>query len=194
MITVTGLAKAFGGQQLFRDVTLTLAPGRRTALVGNNGAGKTTLIEILLGEQAPDAGEVHRPKDLRIGFLPQELTEVSDGSVLDTVLGGASEIRELEHRLHDLAQRIADTTGPEHDRALAAYGDAQHRFEVLGGYAVEAEAQGILHGLGFAPTDAQRPLREMSGGWRMRAALAQLLLATPVRGGASGHSVISRGA
>ena len=179
MITVTGLAKAFGGQQLFRDVTLTLAPGRRTALVGNNGAGKTTLIEILLGEQAPDAGEVHRPKDLRIGFLPQELTEVSDGSVLDTVLGGASEIRELEHRLHDLAQRIADTTGPEHDRALAAYGDAQHRFEVLGGYAVEAEAQGILHGLGFAPTDAQRPLREMSGGWRMRAALAQLLLAKP---------------
>ena len=179
MITVTGLAKAFGGQQLFRDVTLTLAPGRRTALVGNNGAGKTTLIEILLGEQAPDAGDVHRPKGLAIGFLPQELTEVATGSVLDTVLGGASEVRDLEHRLTDLAERIAATTGPEHDRVLAAYGDAQHRFEMLGGYALEAEAQGILHGLGFAPSDAHRPLSEMSGGWRMRAALAQLLLAKP---------------
>jgi ATP-binding cassette subfamily F protein 3 len=179
VITVTGVAKAFGGQQLFRDVTITLVPGRRTALVGNNGAGKTTLIEILLGEQAPDAGEVHRPKDLQIGFLPQELTEIAKGSVLDTVLGGAGEVRDLEHRLHELADKLATTTGVEHDKAMTAYGEAQHRFEVLGGYALEAEAQSILHGLGFSPTDADRPLREMSGGWRMRAALAQLLLAKP---------------
>ena len=178
MITVTGVAKAFGGQQLFRDVTLTLVPGRRTALVGNNGAGKTTLIEILLGEQSPDAGEVHLPRDTRIGFLPQELTEVSDGTVLDTVLGG-TEIRELERQLHQLTEKIAVTTGPDHDRALAAYGQAQHRFEVLGGYAVEAEAQGILHGLGFAPDAGERPMKELSGGWRMRAALAQLLLSKP---------------
>ena len=179
MITVTGVSKAFGGQQLFRDVTLTLVPGRRTALVGNNGAGKTTLIEILLGEQDADTGEVHRPKDLQIGFLPQELTEIAKGSVLDTVLGGASEVRDLEHRLHELAEKLATTTGAEHDKAMAAYGEAQHRFEVLGGYALEAEAQSILHGLGFSPTDAERPLREMSGGWRMRAALAQLLLSKP---------------
>ncbi len=179
MITVTGASKAFGGQQLFRDVTLTLVPGRRTALVGNNGAGKTTLIEILLGEQDADSGEVHRPKDLQIGFLPQELTEIAKGSVLDTVLGGASEVRDLEHRLHELADKLATTTGTEHDKAMTAYGEAQHRFEVLGGYALEAEAQSILHGLGFSPADAERPLREMSGGWRMRAALAQLLLSKP---------------
>ena len=164
---------------LFRDVTITLASGRRTALVGNNGAGKTTLIEILMGEQAPDAGEIHRPKDLRIGYLPQELTEISQGTVLDTVLGGASEVRALEHQLTELTERLGVTTGAEHDRVLADFGEAQHRFEDLGGYALEAEAQAILSGLGFAPDDGERPLRDMSGGWRMRAALAQLLLAKP---------------
>jgi len=179
VISVTGLAKAFGGQVLFRDVTITLAAGRRTALVGNNGAGKTTLIEILMGEQAPDAGEIHRPKDLRIGYLPQELTEISQGTVLDTVLGGASEVRALEHKLTELTELLGVTTGAEHDRVLAEFGEAQHRFEDLGGYALEAEAQAILSGLGFAPDDGERPLRDMSGGWRMRAALAQLLLAKP---------------
>jgi ATP-binding cassette, subfamily F, member 3 len=179
VISVTGLAKAFGGQVLFRDVTITLASGRRTALVGNNGAGKTTLIEILMGEQAPDAGEIHRPKDVRIGYLPQELTEISQGSVLDTVLGGASEVRALEHKLTELTELLGTTTGAEHDRVLAEFGDAQHRFEDLGGYALEAEAQAILSGLGFAPDDGERPLRDLSGGWRMRAALAQLLLAKP---------------
>ena len=179
MITVTGLSKAFGAQALFRDVTITLVPGRRTALVGNNGAGKTTLIEILLGLQDPDTGDVHRPKGVQIGFLPQELTEIHQGTVLDTVLGGATEVRDLEHRLTELTERIAATTGAEHDRALDDYGDAQHRFETLGGYALESEAHAILDGLGFSPTDAHRPLREMSGGWRMRAALAQLLLAKP---------------
>ena len=179
MITVTGLSKAFGAQALFRDVTITLVPGRRTALVGNNGAGKTTLIEILLGLQDPDTGDVHRPKGVQIGFLPQELTEIHQGTELDTVLGGATEVRDLEHKLLELTERIAATTGAEHDRALDDYGDAQHRFETLGGYALESEAQAILNGLGFSPTDAHRALREMSGGWRMRAALAQLLLAKP---------------
>jgi ATP-binding cassette, subfamily F, member 3 len=179
VITVSGLSKAFGAKVLFRDVTITLAPGRRTALVGNNGAGKTTLIEILLGEQQPDTGEVHRPRGMQIGYLPQELTEISQGSVLDTVMGGATEIAELEVRLADLAQRIATTSGDEHDKVMEQYGDAQHRFETLGGYAIESEAHSILSGLGFDSEDSSRPLREMSGGWRMRAALGRLLLAKP---------------
>jgi ATP-binding cassette subfamily F protein 3 len=122
---------------------------------------------------------VHRGKDLKIGYLPQELTETEDGSVLDTVLGGVPELRELEHRLHHLADEVAATSGPAHDRALDELGDAQHRFETLGGYAIEAEAHRVLSGLGFAPTDSDRPLTELSGGWRMRAALARLLLAQP---------------
>lgn len=172
---------SFGARVLFRDVTFQLHPGRRTALVGTNGAGKTTLIELVLGERDPDAGDVHRPRDCRVGYLPQELTETSDGTVLDTVLDGAGEVRELERVLHDVQRRLASTPpdGPDHDRLLAAFGDAQHRYEALGGYALEAEANRILAGLGFSPGDADRPLRSMSGGWRMRAALARLLLDQP---------------
>ena len=179
MITISGLAKSYGARVLFRDVTFQLSPGRRIALVGGNGAGKTTLLEIVLGITEADAGEVHRPKDETIGYLPQEITEWGDGSVLDEVLAGRPEIQRLERQLVRLHDEIAATSGPEHDRALASYGEAQSRFESLGGYAVEAAAHRVLAGLGFAPADAARPLVEMSGGWRMRAALGRLLLAQP---------------
>ena len=179
MITVSGLAKSYGARVLFRDVTFQLSHGRRVALVGGNGTGKTTLLEIVLGTTEPDGGEVHRPKDLTVGYLPQEITEWGSGSVLDEVLAGRPEIRELEHRLARLHDEIAVTASDAHERALAAYGEAQHRFELLGGYAVEADAQRVMAGLGFAPGDAARPLVDMSGGWRMRAALGRLLLAQP---------------
>ncbi len=179
MITVSGVSKAFGPEPLFRDVTMTLSHGRRIALVGSNGAGKTTLLEIVVGVSEPDTGVVHRPKDQRVGYLPQELTEVHHGSVLDAVLDGATEVRDLEHQLRELADLLASTSGAQNDAALQAYGTAQARFEMIGGYGVDSEARRILAGLGFAPDDADRPLREMSGGWRMRAALAQLLLSEP---------------
>jgi ATP-binding cassette subfamily F protein 3 len=179
MITVSGLTKAYGARVLFRDVTFQLSDGRRIALVGGNGAGKTTLLEIVLGTTEADAGEVHRPKDQTIGYLPQEITEWGSGSVLDEVLAGRPEIQHLEQRLTVLHDEIATTDGEAHDRALAAYGEAQSRFESLGGYAVEASAHRVLAGLGFAAGDAKRPLTDMSGGWRMRAALGRLLLAQP---------------
>jgi ATP-binding cassette subfamily F protein 3 len=179
MITVSGLTKAYGARVLFRDVTFQLSDGRRIALVGGNGAGKTTLLEIVLGTTEADAGEVHRPKDQTIGYLPQEITEWGSGSVLDEVLAGRPEIQHLDQRLTVLHDEIAATDGEAHDRALAAYGEAQSRFESLGGYAVEASAHRVLAGLGFAAGDAKRPLTDMSGGWRMRAALGRLLLAQP---------------
>src|SRR5262245_46486744 len=161
MITVSGLAKGYGARVLFRDVTFQLSPGRRIALVGGNGAGKTTLLEIVLAMIDADAGEVHRPRDETIGYLPQEITEWGDGSVLDEVLAGRPEIQRLERELVRLHDQIATTSGASHDRALAAYGEAQSRFESLGGYAVEADAHRVLAGLGFAPSDAARPLVEM---------------------------------
>ncbi|MBK9180473.1 MAG: ABC-F family ATP-binding cassette domain-containing protein [Acidimicrobiales bacterium] len=179
MITVSGLEKAYGTRTLFREVSFGLSSGRRVALVGGNGTGKTTLLEILVGLQPADAGEVHRPRGLRLGYLPQEPLGEPSGSVLDAVLGGVPELRPLERRLHELAERVAATTGDEHDRALAELGEAQHRFEDLDGYALEAEARRILAGLGFHPADSDRPLAEMSGGWRMRATLGALLLARP---------------
>ena len=164
---------------LFRDVTITLPLGRRAALVGSNGTGKTTLLEILAGLHPADAGEVHRPKDLRIGYLPQDLAEAPEGSVLETTMAGAEHLNELALRVRELEYQMASTDPTLRDRALAQYGDVHSRYEQLGGYALEANAQRVLAGLGFAPGDSTRPMRELSGGWRMRVALARLLLAEP---------------
>jgi ATP-binding cassette subfamily F protein 3 len=179
VITVSGISKAHGPRTLFRDVTFRLLPGRRVALVGSNGAGKTTLLEIIVGLQDADSGDVHRSRERRIGYLPQEQWEARSGTVLDEVLGGADHIRDIEEELETLTAAIATTEGAEHDRVLARYGDAQSRFEQLGGYSLEANARRILGGLGFRETDADRPFAELSGGWQMRASLARLMLSRP---------------
>ncbi|HBX78033.1 MAG TPA: ABC transporter, partial [Acidimicrobiaceae bacterium] len=179
MITVAGLTKAHGPRTLFREVTFRLLPGRRIALIGGNGVGKTTLLEIVVGVQFADAGEVHRPKDLRVGYLPQELTESHAGTVLDEVMSGADHIRSIGVKLDQLMADIATTTGAEHDRVLNQYGELQSRYEQLGGYSLESDARKILAGLGFRESDADRPFSELSGGWQMRAALARLMLAKP---------------
>ncbi|HKY75394.1 MAG TPA: ABC-F family ATP-binding cassette domain-containing protein [Acidimicrobiia bacterium] len=179
MLTGSGLSKAHGQRVLFSDVTVTLSPGRRVALVGGNGTGKTTLLEILSGEQRPDSGTVTRPSTLTTAYLPQDRTEAPDGSALDEALRGAGTIVDLAHRIDELHHGVAATTGAEHDRLLRELGDAQTAFEQHGGYAIEAEAHRVLAGLGFTDTDRRRPLSELSGGWRMRAALARILVARP---------------
>ena len=179
MLTGSGLSKAHGQRVLFSDVTVTLSPGRRVALVGGNGTGKTTLLEILSGAQRPDSGTVTRPSSLTTAYLPQDRTEAPDGSALDEALRGAGTIVDLAHRIDELHHAVAATTGAEHDRLLRELGDAQTAFEQHGGYAIEAEAHRVLAGLGFTETDRRRPLSELSGGWRMRAALARILVARP---------------
>ena len=178
MLTASGLSKSFGIRRLFADVSLQLAAGRRVALVGGNGTGKTTLLEILVGLGEPDEGTVIRPRDTEIGYLPQDLGTSSDGTVFEQVLAGAGPVARLAGQLADLERRLA-TPGEDHDAAVARYGEAQARFEQLGGYALESEVNKVLAGLGFAPSDARRPVRELSGGWRMRVALARLLVARP---------------
>ncbi len=179
MLTASGLSRSFGPHTLFEDVSLRLGDGRRIALVGGNGTGKTTLLEVLVGIQEPDSGAVHRPRDLRIGYLPQELPTETGRTVFQQVMLGAEAVTGLAHEIEALGHELADAAGPESTRLLAAYGEAQSRFEQLGGYAVEAEAHRILSGLGFDPADHNRPMGEMSGGWRMRVALARLLLSAP---------------
>ena len=179
MLTVSGLTKAHGPRTLFTDVTLQLSDGRRIALIGGNGVGKTTLLECIMGVQDPDEGVLHKPKDLRIGYLAQELPEATDRTVLAETLDGADQIRDIAERLRILEAEMEADDGSGLERIIELYGQAQSEFETHGGYAIESEAHRLLAGLGFPPDWNNRPISELSGGWRMRVALARLLLSNP---------------
>jgi ATP-binding cassette subfamily F protein 3 len=178
MIQLSDVAKAFGGQPIFKGLSWRLVPGERIGLVGPNGVGKTTLCRILVGLEEPDAGTVSRARDASVGYLAQEVASVAAGSVLAEALSGFEEVWRLEREMEQLAAALA--TAPADAAALTErYGDLQHRFEALDGYHLETRARAILSGLGFRSEDLSRPLVEFSGGWRMRAALARLLLLRP---------------
>jgi ATP-binding cassette subfamily F protein 3 len=176
VIQLEGVSKAYGDRVLFRDVTWQLSGRERIGLVGPNGIGKTTLCRILVGLEPPDTGRVSRARETTVGYLPQEAAGEAHGSVLGEALSGFPEVWEIERQLEAVAARLHEAP----DEALTArYGDLQHRFEALGGYRLETEARVVLSGLGFRDADLARPLVEFSGGWRMRAALARLLLQGP---------------
>jgi len=176
VIAVESIAKSFGGQVLFRDLSWRIADRERIGLVAPNGAGKTTLCRILASLDEPDAGRVSRPRATTVGYLAQEAAAVGEGSVLSEALAGFSDVWALEREMEEVAASLATTPT---EALTARYGDLQHRFEALGGYRLESEARAILSGLGFRPDELGRPLMEFSGGWRMRAALARLLLLSP---------------
>jgi ATP-binding cassette, subfamily F, member 3 len=181
VLSLSGVGVTLGNRRLFSDVSLRFPPGRRVALVGGNGVGKTTLMHVVVGLREPDEGVVSRPKDTRIGWLPQDVVDTvgEATTVLEHVLEGAKHLTDLEVRLRDLERRIETASPDEQERLLASYAHTQDRFETLGGYGIEAEAHRVLAGLGFAPGDADRPTTELSGGWRVRVALARLLLSKP---------------
>src|SRR6266571_1871597 len=180
MIQVEDIAKAYAGQRLFRELSWRIADGERIGLVGPNGAGKTTLCRLLAGLEEPDAGRISRPRETTVGYLPQEVAASPAGSVLTEALSGFGEVWRVEREMEEVAAALGGVPhGHESDALTARYGDLQHRFEALGGYRLETAAKAILGGLGFRETDFARPLAEFSGGWRMRAALARLLLLRP---------------
>jgi ATP-binding cassette, subfamily F, member 3 len=176
VIQLEGVSKGYGGQSLFDDLWWQVGDSERIGLVGPNGAGKTTLCRILAGLEEPDAGRVVQSRDATVGYLPQEVAGAMTGSVLAEALSGFEAVWRLEREMEAAARALE--TAP--DAALTArYGELQQRFESLGGYRLENQAKVILSGLGFPSSDLSRPLPEFSGGWRMRAALARLLLLRP---------------
>ena len=179
MLTASGLTKSFGPRTLFKNVSLQLGPSRRIALIGSNGTGKTTLLEILTGIQEADEGEIHKPQDMNIGYLPQELQASNGKNVLQEVLSGAEDINKLATRLKKLSSELEKANSEHKSKLISEFGEAQSRFEQIGGYAIEAEAHRLLSGLGFETSDHDRDIGELSGGWQMRVALARLLLSKP---------------
>ena len=178
MIQLESVSKGYGGQALFKELSWTITSGERIGLVGPNGAGKTTLCRILAGVEEPDDGRMSRARGTTVGYLAQEVSMAGDQSVLAEALSGFEEVWQLEREMEAVAAALA-TSPPDSDVLTARYGDVQHRFEALGGYRLETEAKTILSGLGFRPADIARPVTEFSGGWRMRVALARLLLVRP---------------
>ena len=184
MIQLDEVSKGYAGQTLLRDVSWRIVGGERIGLVGANGAGKTTLCRILAGIEEPDRGRVSRARGTTVGYLPQEVAGgAAGGSVIAEVLGGFDEVWRLEREMEEVAATLAAETAAGEaapvDTLTRRYGDLQHRFEALGGYRLETEGRAILGGLGFRADEMLRPLAEFSGGWRMRAALARLLLLRP---------------
>jgi len=188
MLHITDISKSFGSQVLLDEASLHIKPGMRLGLVGPNGAGKTTLLRLIVGEMSLDGGEISSRKDLRIGFLPQEIEEIADHAVMDEVLASHKEVLTAEHRMAELSQQlsdayatIADGGNPDTDpdALLADLGALQTKFENAHGYELESRAQSILRGMGFREADFDRPIVELSGGWRMRVALSRLLLEQP---------------
>ncbi len=181
MIQLQKLRYSIGERVLFDDVDWVIGPGDRCALVGPNGAGKTTLIRLILGEYTPESGQCVIPRGTRIGYLPQEAAERYDGSVLDRAMEAHRALLDMRLELDTLHEELGGVSpdDPRLEAMLERAGDLQHHLEHQDEHSLEPEARRVLSGLGFSTADQDRPLAEFSGGWRMRAALAALLLADP---------------
>jgi ATP-binding cassette, subfamily F, member 3 len=181
MIQLQNIRYSIGPRALFGDVDWVISPGSRCALVGPNGGGKTTLIKVALGEITPDAGARVLSRGSRLGYLPQEAAERFEGTVLERALEAHRQVRAMREELDALHARLAGIApdDPGLARTLERAGELQHALDLHDEHAIEPEARRVLSGLGFARADQDRPLAEFSGGWRMRAALAALLLTDP---------------
>lgn len=175
MLTLSGITKAYGERVLFADATLQVNREDRIGLVGPNGAGKTTLFSILLGNESADEGEISCERGIKIGYLPQENAPVGDETVVELATAITPEFTKLRRILKAWeADHPVEAIHPEE-----VHDDIHDRFNELGGYRLEAKAKQILAGLSFREKDFERPAREMSGGWVMRAHLARLLTQEP---------------
>ncbi len=179
MLNIHNLSVSFGGTYLFEEVTFRLGAGDRVGLVGKNGAGKSTMLKILSGEQQYDSGVIATEKEIKLGFLKQDIDFIKGRTVLEEAYQAFEEIKRAEEKIdrinHQLVTRT-DYESEEYSQLIEDLSDVTHHYEILGGYNYVGDTEKILLGLGFKREDFDKATDTFSGGWRMRIELAKLLL------------------
>ena len=180
MISLSHVGKFYGKQDVLKEVSFSIHAGERIALVGVNGAGKTTLFKILLGTMEPDQGLVHRKKGLRLGYLPQDVIELTGKTVLQQVMEVNAAVQQTQAEFNKITKKLDQTTDRTQCEILAVkQSHLLSEMERLGAFDLEFQAKQVLAGLGFKEDSFQTPVENLSGGWIMRVALARLLLSQP---------------
>ena len=182
MLSVNEISVHFGGRTLFEEISFLVNKQDRIGLAGRNGAGKSTMLKIIAGEQSPDSGEVTKPNNFTIGYLPQDMTHQPGKTVFEETASAFAEVKELEKKIAYVNDQIATRTDYESDAYMKLIHDLHEyneRINHLGGYSLTADIESTLIGLGFERKDFDRLTDEFSGGWRMRIELAKLLLQKP---------------
>jgi ATPase subunit of ABC transporter with duplicated ATPase domains len=180
VIRIDGVSKRHGPQILFLEASAAVNRGEKIGLVGPNGAGKTTLFRLITREEEPDVGQVTVERGVTIGYFSQDIGEMKGTSVVEATLDGAGPVAGAARALHELERQLGDPAHAEDLEAIVErYGEAQARFESLGGYGLDARAREVLAGLGFAPDQVDGDVGALSGGWKMRVGLARILVMQP---------------
>ncbi len=179
MLNIHNLSVSFGGEYLFEEISFRLNGGDRVGLIGKNGAGKSTLLKLLTKDMAYDSGTIAMEKDVKIGFLRQDIDFEQGRTVLEEAYQAFEEIKSLELRLDEINHQLVERTDYEsegYNQLIIDLNDVTHHYEILGGYNYQGETEKILQGLGFRREDFDKKTDTFSGGWRMRIELAKLLL------------------
>ena len=180
MIRLDNISKQIGHQILFIEASAALQKGEKAGLVGPNGAGKTTLFRMITGQELPDEGQVSTDRGITIGYFSQDVGEMSGRSAVAEVMDGAGPVAAVASELKALEAAMADPDRADQmEEIIAQYGEVQHRFEELDGYALEGRAREVLAGLSFSQDMMEGDVGALSGGWKMRVALARILLMRP---------------
>ena len=181
MINISGVTKMMGGMPLYSNASFQINPGEKVGLVGPNGSGKTTFFNMIVGELKPDAGQVSCAQGTTIAYFSQNVGEMSGTTALEEVMSGSERVAVLAAQLKGFEEKLCDPDmdPDEMNAVLEKMGDVQTEFEKLGGYDIETRAQELLSGLGIIPDDHYKPVEDFSGGWKMRIALAKVLITMP---------------